>query len=175
MSDANAAFSFPKDELRQKLLWVDDFTLSEAHQNLDKLQFLINQESKRNEIFAKIGSRPGMLQKMVDEGKFLKFTIGEKNVDTFVESVIDNARITLSKLLEIKFQENDPKKINFNEIHKALLKKPSGVPAMTFHGATRLPEEAFVYLRKFHAFVYHYPTDQYRYAGKEYENASKGL
>ena len=68
LSDANAAFALPPDESRQEIVWVDDFTKSEAHQYLNNSQFLMGKQSKREEVFEKIGRRPGMLKKMVTKG-----------------------------------------------------------------------------------------------------------
>jgi hypothetical protein len=65
--------------------------------------------------------------------------------------------------------------INFKAIHEALLTSPNGVPADAFDGATGIPQEVCVHLRRFHAFLYHYPSKQYRYAGKEYEKAAREL
>lgn len=84
------------------------------------------------------------------------------------------AKSTLKKLLNV-FYEEDTKKIDFKAIHQSLLHNPTGVPVDIFPGPTGLPEEACVYLRKYHAFLYHFPSKQYRYAGKEYENAAKEL
>jgi hypothetical protein len=93
----------------------------------------------------------------------------------YVADVIDGAKETLMKLLALKFYKGDPNAINFKAIHKALLKNPKGVRVNSFDGATAIPEEVCVHLRRFHAFVYHYPSKQYRYAGKEYESAAKEL
>ena len=68
LSDANAAFALPPDESRQEIVWVDDFTKSEAHQYLNNSLFLMKQRSKRDEIFEMIGTRPVMLEKMVTKG-----------------------------------------------------------------------------------------------------------
>jgi hypothetical protein len=65
--------------------------------------------------------------------------------------------------------------INFSAIHEALLNNPTGVRVDAFGGASAIPEEVCVHLRRFHAFLYHYPSEEYRYAGKEYENAAKEL
>ena len=175
MSDANAAFSLPPDESRQRIVWVDDFTKAEAHQFLNNSQFMMGKQSKRDEIFGTIGTRPGMLKKMVDEGNKLILTIGEANIDAYVADVIDGAKTTLERLLKLKFYKDDPKAINFKAVHEALLNNPNGVSTKNFAGSTGLPKEACVYLREYHAFLYHYPSKQYRYAGKEYENAAKEL
>jgi hypothetical protein len=103
------------------------------------------------------------------------FTTGEENMVVYVADVIDGAKETLMKLLALKFYKGDPNAINFKAIHKALLKNPKGVRVNSFDGATAIPEEVCVHLRRFHAFVYHYPSKQYRYAGKEYESAAKEL
>jgi hypothetical protein len=65
--------------------------------------------------------------------------------------------------------------IKFSAIHEALLNNPTGVRVDAFGGASAIPEEVCVHLRRFHAFLYHFPSEEYRYAGKEYENAAKEL
>jgi hypothetical protein len=181
LSDANAAFSLPPDEARQEIIWVDDFSDAEANQFLDHANFLAGKTEKRNEIFARIGTRPAVLAKMLDEGNLHFLTAGEANVDAFVENVVYDAKATLGKLLSLKFSQVSSQildtTINFKSIHEALLKTPTGVLAKNFEddGATGIPEEVCVYMRKFHAFLYHYPSKQYRYAGKEYENAAREL
>ena len=175
MSDANAAFSLPSDEGRQRIVWVDDFTKAEAHQFLNNSLFMMKQESKRDEIFGTIGTRPVMLRKMVVTGKLVILTIGEANIDAYVADVIDRAKATLERLLKLEFYKDDPKAINFKAVHEAPLSNPNGVSTKTFAGSTGLPKEACVYLQEYHAFLYHYPSRQYRYAGTEYENAAKEL
>jgi hypothetical protein len=81
----------------------------------------------------------------------------------------------LKKLLALKFYKDDPKAINFKAIHEALLKNPNGVRVDSFDGATAIPEEVCVHLRRFYAFVYHYPSEEYRYAVKKYEKTAKGV
>jgi archaellum biogenesis ATPase FlaH len=177
LSDANAAFSLPPDEARQEIIWVDDFSDAEANQFLDHANFLAGKTEKRNEIFARIGTRPAVLAKMLDEGNLHFLTAGEANVDAFVEDLVVRARSTLKTLLSLKFSQNPDTAVNFMAIHEALLKTPTGVPAETFEddGATGIPKNVCVYLRDFHAFLYHYPSMQYRYAGKEYESAARQL
>ena len=41
LGDADAAFAMPKDDDRQIPIWVDDFTVDEAHAYLDKLEYLL--------------------------------------------------------------------------------------------------------------------------------------
>jgi hypothetical protein len=96
-------------------------------------------------------------------------------MDVYVADVIDGAKETLMKLLALKFSQNPDTAINFKAVHEALLKNPKGVRVNSFDGATAIPDEVCVHLRRFHAFVYHYPSKQYRYAGKKYENAAKGI
>jgi hypothetical protein len=96
-------------------------------------------------------------------------------VDAYVEDVVDGAKATLKNLLKLKFTQSPDTAIDFKAIHEALLTSPNGVPADAFDGATGIPQEVCVHLRRFHAFLYHYPSKQYRYAGKEYEKAAREL
>jgi hypothetical protein len=104
-------------------------------------------------------------------------TVGEANVDTFIKEVINDAMKTLRKLLALKFRKEDPDTINFKSIHQALLEHPNGVLMQQFEedGATGIPEKVCKHLQEFHAFQYHYPSGEYRYAGKEFENAARIL
>lgn len=68
LSDAYAAFSLPPDEARQKFIWIEDFTNEEAHQYLNIAQFMLENDQKRNEIFAIIGTRVADLKDLVEEG-----------------------------------------------------------------------------------------------------------
>lgn len=96
-------------------------------------------------------------------------------MDSYADDVIDGARANLKNLLELKFYPNDPKAVDFHAIHRALLKLPGGVLATSFKGATGNPKYACLHLRESHAFVYHMPSKQYRYANKEYQQAAKLL
>lgn len=98
--------------------------------------------------------------------------------------VIDEAKNTLKNLLKIKFKQTiisllnlrtDPDAIDFKAIHKVLLKNPNGVSADVFDGPTGLPDMACVHFQRFHAFLYHIPSKQYRYAGKKFEKAAREL
>ena len=137
LSDANAAFSLPPDEARQKIVWVDDFSKEEAYQYLNNAKFLLGFDLKRNEIFEKIGTRVAVLEKMIGEGINLIFTIGESNVDAYAADVVDRAKATLQNLLKLKFSQNPDTAINFKANHEELLKSPNGVLASHFEdGAT---------------------------------------
>jgi hypothetical protein len=72
LSDANAAFSLPPDEKRQKIIWVDDFSQVEAKEYLDNAKFLLKKDEKRNQLFERIGTRAATLKQLVSEG-FLNF------------------------------------------------------------------------------------------------------
>jgi hypothetical protein len=97
-------------------------------------------------------------------------------MDVYVADVIDGAKETLMKLLALQSAPDGiASGIDFKAVHEALLKNPKGVRVNSFDGATAIPDEVSVHLRRFHAFVYHYPSKQYRYAGKKYENAAKGI
>jgi hypothetical protein len=90
--------------------------------------------------------------------------------------VVDGAKDILKKWLALQSAPDGiASGIDFKAIHVALLNDPKGVRVDSFNGATAIPEEVCVNLRRFHAFVYHYPSKQYRYAGKEYEKAAKGI
>ena len=97
-SDDAPGFAFPKDPARQHIVWIPDFTHSEANDYLDKRGFMnatTEEKDERARTLAKIGTRPAYLRKLVQEVALTT----SMTADQFVESEMRSARESLHDLL----------------------------------------------------------------------------
>jgi energy-coupling factor transporter ATP-binding protein EcfA2 len=192
LSDALAAFALPYDP-RVKLLWIDDFTVEEAHRFYDLLNFLpvqqqcANIENNNNKydennnssltkttfninlrtlIFEKIGTRPIDLIRIYDDSKFdVNNTITEN-----IESRIKECKVVLKGL----FVAGDSVNMNFEMLVKEILNSPT--KSIEVESLQKSPlqivKNVAIVLKDHHALLYHFPTQTFRFYSKCMEQAA---
>jgi len=172
LGDAHAAFALPKDDDRIELLWVDDFTYSEAHLFLDKADFFLTSKdsaskAQREDVFHRIGTRAARLERMVAK------VHDQVELDYFVRNVTDDARDILVRLTKPDLSMKSPSAEDMKHLVFELLDSPSStVLASTLPGVLSKPNEVAPLLKKYHAVLYHYPSKTYRFYSPAYYHAA---
>jgi hypothetical protein len=185
LSDALAAFALPKDDSRIELVWVEDFTVTEAHALLTDADFLPLGMSgkmlpngtdanrvKREWVFDMIGTRPAQLKLMLTKVK----QDGVVELNAFVESVLHHARDVLNRLLNHDASKVNPSAFDMRQLVGVLLDSPNHSQlAEDFVGVLSKPNKVAPLLKEYHAVLYHHPTMSYRFYSQSYLQAAMTL
>ena len=166
LSDALAAFSLPKDP-RVKLFWVEDFSLQEANQYYDMLHFLPGLNGNltlRAHVFNQIGTRPIDLIRLYDDTKN-----NVSAIEPYIQSRIKECRTMLRGFFNMGTAWGEDFKILIKEIlHSPTL----SVDAESLLGFGNV-EDVAVILKKYHALLFHFPSQSYRFYSKCMERAAE--
>jgi hypothetical protein len=169
MSDANAAFALPKDDARIELIWVDDFSETEAHAFLNQTDLFplgidVLEDGtdanalKRQRVFDVAGTRPARLLQLVAKMR------GGASLEEYLETVMRDARDVLGRLTKPDASMTSPSAEDMVGLVRALLASPSSsVPAVSFTSVLSKPDKVAPLLKDYHALLYHYETKSYRF------------
>jgi hypothetical protein len=196
LSDANAAFSLPDDPDRQKVLWVEDLTEEEAHLLLDRFDFFIRQKHDngtfidsdangrlRALLFSNVGTRAATLVAAVSESK-VTASEGERNdvlfdaakVEEFITMRVNQARATVQRLSTLKSSNREASGAAFSQLLLDLLiAGESGVPEGVADKYLVPPDQAARIFNSYHAILYHFPTQSYKFHSVAHRRAAQQL
>jgi hypothetical protein len=179
LSDALAASALPKDP-RVKMMWVDDFTVSQANKYLDLLQFLAsshnhtvqetegcvinNNQTIRNDIFRIVGTRPIDLIRLVAETRYDQSLIYPYLTARLLECKGD--------LQELFDSEGSPSGAEFQHLAKKMVtSKTRSTPRTSMAGFSDLKQVASI-LQEHHAMLFHPTTQTYRFFSNCFASAA---
>ena len=175
LSDADAAFSMPKDFARQNPIWVDDFTQVDAHTFLDKL----GAPEPRDELFYQVGTRPMQLLRAAEKGfteySALKQGEAKKELRELMqqEGPTDKASGPAFKQLIIDLLENtsDGRSLQGFD-HSA---ENLGLPCSStveYLASSRVVAK-ICKKNQCHAVLYHQPSDTWRFHSTSHRRAAE--
>jgi hypothetical protein len=181
LSDALTAFALPGDDARIELLWVEDFTLQEAHTYLNvtgMLPLSVNMSDGtdlnrawRESVFDRVGTRPAWLESLVT-----KVRDPATELEPFVEDVLHDARDIVGRLIKDDPSMKIPTGSDMKRLVTAMLKSPTNtVEAETLNGILGKPNEVAPLMKKYHALMYHHPSKTYRFYTPAFLHAARRL
>ena len=160
LSDANAAFGVPaNDRPRQKMVWIEDFTIEEAHQFFDYRNFLkpVNESDNiqlRQRIFNQVGTRPYSLEKFATAKL-------DTAIDTMLESALSNAAGQLRSLFSVRNSELSLAGPAFEQLVRQLLQSPNQqlnfIKTLSYLSEPSLVAKVLKEGNR-HAILFHYPS-----------------
>jgi hypothetical protein len=182
--DEGAIVHLPFDNDRHNVIWVDDFSESEAHLFLDYLgAFPLNvridangsdlNASLRQRVFEFVGTRAATLVDLVHLLGNVQAEAIDCRVDAWIDEQIDDARTTLGRLFALADHRGD---FDLRVVVDALLKsRQQAVRTSELPGLLVSPRLVSEILQERHALVYHFPTSTYRFASRAVFHAAKQL
>ena len=198
LSDANAAFALPDDPSRQEILWVEDLSENKAHELLDHHDFfvrhILNNNSVANDdanallrsrIFHEIGTRAADLVAAVekstvteyaDESKTSGFSYDVAKLEEFITMRLNQARATVQHLSTLKSSNRETSGTAFSQLLLDLLRaNESGVPVGIADKYLVPPDQAARIFKNYHAIMYHFPTQRYKFHSIAHRLAAQQL
>jgi hypothetical protein len=175
LNDALAASALPNDPGRTKMIWVDDFSESQANSYFDKRGYLLGSDCvnvSRNEcttaatlrkhIFDTIGTRPTILSRAIGETQH-----NLSLIEPFLDGLLADCQRVLVNLF---YSKGSPSGLEFKALANLILESPT----LSVHQADPKRMVIFPYpvdvavniLEKYHAMLFHSPTSSYRFVSQ---------
>jgi hypothetical protein len=127
-------------------------------------------ENAIEKAIAVTGTRAIRLKQLVREVKNIA------TLDTFLESMLEDAHKVLTRLTQPAAQPTDPSAEEMVQLICDLLKSPSSeVKSSKSLGTLSRPGQVAELLEQHHAILYHHPTDMYRFYSPAFAMAAEKM